>query len=108
MCGYRKGISSAQLDLFSIKDERERALKRNKDFFVVESMGVACCSWVNIELPGAEFGCATTWGGEPKKVKAIKVKVWCLEGGYTALLGAERMQQLRSILQELLDDHDPS
>jgi DNA-binding MarR family transcriptional regulator len=31
-----------------------------------------------------------------------------IEGEYTALLGAERMQQLRSILQELLGDHDPS
>ncbi|HEV2654102.1 MAG TPA: hypothetical protein VGT82_04060 [Ktedonobacteraceae bacterium] len=53
MCWHGKGITSGQLDLFSIKNDRERALKRNKDLFVVESMGVACCSWVNIELPSA-------------------------------------------------------
>lgn len=74
---YGKGISSGQLDLFAVKNDRESTLKRNKDLFVVESMGVACCSWVNIELPGAECCGATTWGGEPKKVKAIEIKVWC-------------------------------
>ena len=31
-----------------------------------------------------------------------------IEGEYTALLGTERMQQFRSILQELLGDNDPS
>lgn len=29
-----------------------------------------------------------------------------IEGEYTALLGAERMQQFRNILQDLLGDHD--
>ena len=78
MCWHRTGISSGQPDFFSIKNDRERALKRNKDLFVVESMGVACRSWVNLELPGAEFCCATTWGGEPKKVQSTEVKAWGL------------------------------